>query len=280
MGKSIEFWSIGLSKNCKWTITSSNGETLSFSDLSASGIDFVFSSAGDSKTIPADCVLGGKSVSEWIELGCECELNGGPGDGGNGEPAEKVLENIIYVVDPADPKRNIPLYVFSNPNCITDDIGGNNIVDINKFDMSLVVGVRPELAASTTPSLPFEFCPVEDFTGTLQDLFDIAIQDTGFVLPDGSAPDGFLNLTVIGEYKGVPCGEGVTTAEGFTIGTAPTATSFGGGEGACYKAKYRDNDCDNKADQCIDLTKAITVKAGAGIKFDAVGVLCDDEVTA
>ena len=276
MSNKKEIWSIGLTQNCKWTLKSSLGRSLIFDELSSSGGDFHFSSSIDALTILSDCIVGDRSIEEWIEIGAAC---GGVENGG-GIEGTKVLEEIVMVVDPTDPKRNIPLYVFSNPNCITSDIQGNNIIDINNYDMSLVVGVRPELAASTTPSLPFEFCPEVEFTGTLQDLFNIAIQDTGFVLPDGTAPDGLLNLTVIGEYKGSPCAGGTTSAEGFTVGTGATLTSFGAGEGACYKAKYRDVDCDNKADQCIDLTKAITVNAGAGIKFDVVGVVCDEDVAA
>lgn len=51
------------------------------------------------------------------------------------EPVKEIVETIT-VVDPDNPKKTITLFLFKNPTCVTTDIEGTNIVNLNDYEMN------------------------------------------------------------------------------------------------------------------------------------------------
>jgi len=195
---------------------------------------------------------------------------------------------VMYATD--DIKKQTPINLIEYFDCEsnqfvqfepTTEVIEDNIFDNIKYiKMSLQVGMPNELKPVVTPMLPYDFCPDADFSGTFQDLLDIALADPQFVLPDGTPPDAILEINVLGEYKGNPCGDGVTTTQGFTIiDEGGNVKGYGGGKGQCFKANYTDQDCDNAADTCVSPDIILEMPAGSGLTFSIIGIKKDDDPT-
>ncbi len=164
------------------------------------------------------------------------------------------------------------------------DLGDkSNPIDIKNYKkMSNSVGLPQEVEIKCTPEINFEYCPDGGLTGTLQDIFNFALLNPNFFLPDGTTrPDGILSYEIDAEFKGNTCAGKVTTGQGFTFGDPATASgvSFDGGQGTCGKIQPIDADCDNLQDQCYDLTTPVVIPDGHGVVVKLKGVLCDDDPT-
>lgn len=217
---------------------------------------------------------------DFFEL-FQCECANGVAAEEPVDPNEptKELEEIIWVQDPDDKKNNIPLYVFSNPNCIASDIEGNNIVDLNNYNMGTVIGMPlPQDLASKTKRKTFEYCPDGGLTGTLQDLLDEAIA-RGLLLPDGTVPTGATKIRILAEYAGQQVNGKKTTATGITVTDGAEPFSLDGGQDYCTDEPTVDEDCDGFLGLCVDLTTPVVFPAGAGAVIEVIGAPCDADDT-
>lgn len=182
---------------------------------------------------------------------------------------DKKLEEIITAYHKDEPKIPVKLFVFSNPPCVTTDIEGTNVVDINDYDMANTPGYGRELPKNSSPLVPFSLCgPV---SGTLADLLPELAADPDFeTAVTEETPTGLTRLQIYQAPKGTTCKGTPVTAGGVTIGTRTLDDS----EGWCKKKDYEDKDCDNYSEG-IDLTTVLEIPAGAAILGEAIGVCID-----
>ena len=158
-----------------------------------------------------------------------------------------------------------------------DDINLENPLNIKLYNMNLT-GVPVEDIFDNYTPFKFEYCPPAGLNGTLQDVIDFIVA-SGLTLPDGSAPDGVVNLIIEQEYKGQKCAGSTTTAVGTEIGTAPYLCTLDGGQPWIFKAQKKDEDCDGRADYCADPTTPVVIPPGAGVVLKGELVLCDTDPT-
>lgn len=206
-----------------------------------------------------------------------CAASGAPTDPTINE-GQKCIVTTQTVVDPENKKESILLYLWQNPvtkeTCWTDDIEGNNIININDFTMSNFAGLPPALDGGKTIEKTLEICTE---TTTLQDVLDAAV--AAGVEIDGTPVDGIIGLEIVAEYKGQQCAGETTIGQGAEYGAAPAIVSLDGGQKFCEALKYADADCDGLADACYDLTTPLVKPAGNGIIVNAIYALCDDDPT-
>lgn len=212
-------------------------------------------------------------IAEWDELVSQYENNllicSGLTSEGNPTTATKELKEIITGYAVNDPKTPIKLFVFSNPNCVTTDIEGMNVVDLNNYNMANTPGYGRALPKNSSPLIPFSFCG--PFTGTLADILIELANDTDFeTAVTEEIPTGLTRLQIYQAPKGTTCKGAPVTAGGVVIGTRTLDDS----EGWCKKKDYEDKDCDNYSEG-IDLTTVLNIPAGAAILGEAIGICLD-----
>ena len=151
----------------------------------------------------------------------------------------------------------------------------NNPLNINNYKkMSNHVGaIAPNpVPKNTTGTFGGE---LRD-TSTLQDVLDDALTNPQFVLPDGSQPNGLIKVKIQALGKGQTADGNTVTVPGVTIGpaAAPIAT-LDPGQSWCIELPLIDNDCDNFAKFCVDLTTEVVSDANGGFVYEVIGAACD-----
>lgn len=184
------------------------------------------------------------------------------------EPVKEIVETIT-VVDPDNPKKTITLFLFKNPTCVTTDIEGTNIVNLNDYEMANTPGYGRALPKNSSPLIPFSLCG--PLTGTLADILTELATDTDFeTAVTEEVPTGLTRLQIYQAPKGTTCKGQPVTAGGVLIGSR----SLDDAEGWCKKKDYEDKDCDSYSEG-IDLTTTLEIPAGAAILGEAIGICID-----
>jgi len=245
------------------------------------------------QVIPFD-VLGqiGITVQDLYDAKKACCESDGDTGGGDitvtiEQPPKSWKANGFYYDPVADPKGENPIctdiYVDNETGGKCEFPEGTPLEDLtesnlfnteNLIKMSNIPGLpNGESLKNVTGQIPVSICgPV---TGTLADVLAEALLDSDFVLPDGSQPDGLIAVSLFPEYKGQTCKGTPITVQSATIDTR----TLDGGEGYCVKLPFVDQDCDNFAGNCIDLTKVLEIPEGAGLVGEVVGANCDTDDT-
>ncbi len=171
-------------------------------------------------------------------------------------------------------KLGVELYVFEGDNVLD---ANNHIPNLENYTKMNLAGLPQFLPVEEVVEKTFEWCPAGGLpTGTYADVLAAAIAAGAGTLPNGNAPDGIIELEVVQEYKGQICNGQQTTAVGTSIGGNVT---LDGGQKFCETVRYRDADCDGKADACYDLTTPFIVPDGAGLIVKVKLVECDPDST-
>lgn len=229
--------------------------------------------------IPFDCVDGFETYDEFYEYIKACICAPIEVEVVEVEP-KKVVKSSFEMQSDIDPKQNKIILIQQDSVtceiCYFDTeslLTYSNIQELMANSVGFPTGVNYD---NVTPTIRVDLCGTEaGFTGTIADALALALADADFVLPDGTVADGLIYYKVEQLYKGQTCAGQPILNQTSTVGTS----TLDGGESFCKRAEYRDADCDNFADVCLDLTLPIVIPPTGGVVVELIGAACDTDPT-
>ena len=173
---------------------------------------------------------------------------------------EKEIVGIIQVIDPDNPKETLNLFLFRNPDCVTTDFEGTNVVNLKDYEMANIAGaVIPQNLAELTTEGCVTICIAAASTIILEDVLAEGVAD-GTLLPDGTAPTGFIlgSITKFGINQIGKDSAGVAKKDGVQVVYYDGDEAINASSTYCPKVHpvLVDDDCD-KFLAGSDLTKGI-----------------------